>query len=749
MNASEFAERLHATKTTAGWQARCLAHEDDTASLSIAEGKAGQVLIHCHAGCTPEAVVAAMGLKWADLFPDKPKRNGEKRRFVETYPYTDETGDLLFEVVRYAPKDFLQRRPDGRGGWLWKLGDTRRVLFRLRDVLLAKADGHPILLAEGEKDVLALVEHGFCSSCNSGGAESKPDGTKWLASYNETLRRADVAIVADKDGPGRRHAQIVAGHLYPVAHSVRVLELPDVADKPVKDAADFFAAGGTALQLGELVSSTPAWTPPAAPVASDSEHHAAGDPVESARAGNPYALSDLGNAERLVFYHGENLCWDTARKAWRKWDGARWAIDSCLDVQRRAADSARKIRLEAAAVPASGGSRDDPAKRLFSWALSSESRDKMAAAIEVSKSRPGIAVEANAFDADPWKLNVLNGVIDLKTGELLPHDKSARMTKLVSVEYLPGHQDERWLKFLHDVTGADEDQQSFLQLAAGYTLTGDVSEENLFLVYGPTAGGKSTFLEALRAALGDYSRAIQPDLLVKQRNPRSGGNASPELAALAGARLAVGSEMEQGREIAEALVKNLTGGEAITARHLFAELFDYHPQFKLWLALNHCPRVSADDDAIWRRILRIGFDYTIPPERRDKTLKPYLRDPTGGAPAVLAWAVEGCLRWQREGLAIPDKVSKSTSAYRQESDPLALFLEDCLAFTESTWAPWYDIWAAYQAHSNELGTDQRFRVAPRRLQEKLRARGCVSDKRHEGRGWINVSIRSAWQGRNP
>ena len=263
MKANQFLERLQGVKKSgAGWQAKCPGHDDRNASLSIREGDGGKVLIHCHAGCTAEAVAAAAGVRMVDLFPDaRPASNG-KGKIVAEYDYRDESGTLLFQVCRFEPKDFRQRKPDGKGGWLWKLGDCRRVLFRLPEITRAIQRGNFVFVCEGEKDCLAMAKHGMEATCNAGGAESKPDGSKWLASYNGTLRGADVAIIADKDTPGRLHAQIVAGHLRPVAKSVRVLELPDVNGKPVKDAADFFDAGGTAEQIGELVDSAPDWTPP-------------------------------------------------------------------------------------------------------------------------------------------------------------------------------------------------------------------------------------------------------------------------------------------------------------------------------------------------------------------------------------------------------------------------------------------------------------------------------------------------------
>ena len=237
------------------FSARCPAHDDKRASLSVSEGDDGRVLAHCHAGCATEAVCAALGVALADLFPTK--ANGTARRIAATYDYQDASGNLLFQVVRFDPKDFRQRRPDqgAPGGWTWKTNGVRRVLFRLPALLQAVAAGKTICLAEGEKDVLALAEHGFAASCNPGGAG------KWADSYSAALKGANVVIVADKDSPGRAHAQLVAGKLHGVAARVRVVELPDLDGKPVKDTADFFTAGGTAEQLRSIAGATPDWVP--------------------------------------------------------------------------------------------------------------------------------------------------------------------------------------------------------------------------------------------------------------------------------------------------------------------------------------------------------------------------------------------------------------------------------------------------------------------------------------------------------
>ena len=748
MTAAEIAARLNAKKSGKGWMARCPAHDDHTPSLSITEGDGGRVLLCCHAGCTYEQIIAAAGIEQKDLAPAtlsaKREKSDKLGRIAEVYDYTDAAGKLLFQVCRYDPKNFRQRRPDPYrpGDFINNMEGNERVLYRLPDVLKQVHAEGDVFIAEGEKDCNALVGLGLCATCNPGGAG------KWLPQYTATLTGAYVYIIAHKDKAGRNHAALVKRELTGKAAAVRVIELPDRNGKPVNDAHDWIAADGNADHLAEIIRTAPEWMPPGTISAVGAANTPPLDPVTAAQAATPYAMTDLGNAERLCAWHGDAIRWDVARRMWRAWDGRRWAVDSALCVNALAADTARKIRQEAAAAPSNNGNGRDLGRDLFAHAVKSESRDRLAAMLEVAKSRPGIAVAADALDVDPWALNVLNGTLDLRTGALRPHNRADLLTKLAPVEYRPGCRCERLERFLSDATGGDMDVVAFLQVIAGYTLTGLTIEEILLLIFGPEASGKTTFLEALRAAMGDYARTIQADLLTRQRESRGGGGASPELAALAGARLAAGSEMEQGREIAEALAKNLTGGESITARHLYAELFDFRPQFKLWLALNHCPKVSADDGAIWRRILRIGFEHTVPPERRDKTLKPYLRDPAGGAPAVLAWAVEGCLRWQREGLNVPEAVKHSTAAYRQESDPLAAFMEDCLRFTPAAWAPWADIWAAYAEHATENGTGERYRVAPKRLQERLRAHECKSERRYSGRGWAGVEIQEGWQSGN-
>lgn len=257
-------------RTANGWDARCPVHDDDVPSLGIAVGKDGAVLLKCRSqGCSAEAICRALGLTLRDLFPS---RNGrQSRTIVATYDYLDCDGKLLYQVVRFVPKDFRQRRPDGRGGWAWTLGDVQRVLYRLPQVIEAVREGLTVYVVEGEKDVHALATLGFVATTNAMGAG------KWRSEYNATLRGADVVILPDNDKPGRDHAQQVARALAPEAGSVKVVALPGLLAKG--DVSDWIASGGTREELLRLVGAASVWTPVAEKLHEDEPDKPAFAPV--------------------------------------------------------------------------------------------------------------------------------------------------------------------------------------------------------------------------------------------------------------------------------------------------------------------------------------------------------------------------------------------------------------------------------------------------------------------------------------
>jgi len=407
----------------------------------------------------------------------------------------------------------------------------------------------------------------------------------------------------------------------------------------------------------------------------------------------PEHFTDLGNTYRLIRQYGGDLRHVTGW-GWLTWDGRRWQRDDkpaylaaksvALGLYGDAQDlmGQAKKHLEAAQRAAElGDARAEAiaqdrmkelqsrAAALASWAKASQSRGKIEAAVKLAESEPAVSALSEDFDGDPWLLSCENGTLDLRTGELRPHARQDLLTRLAPVAYDPAAICPTWDAFLTHIMGGNAEMIGFLQRAVGYSLTGSVQEQCLFFPYGGGANGKSTFLKAILSMLGrDYAKQAAPDLLTvgQDRHPT-------ELADLAGVRFVASIEVAEGKRLAEALVKQLTGGDPVKARLMRQDFFQFDPAFKIWLAANHKPVVKGTDFAIWRRVKLIPFTVTIPEAEQDKRLGDKLQ---AELPGILAWAVRGCLAWQRDGLGVPETVTAATEAYRAESDELAGFLEE-------------------------------------------------------------------------
>jgi putative DNA primase/helicase len=253
----------------------------------------------------------------------------------------------------------------------------------------------------------------------------------------------------------------------------------------------------------------------------------------------------------------------------------------------------------------------------------------------------------------------------------LPHDRAHHLTKVAPVAYDPEAPCPQWRAFLARVMGDHEELVHYLQRVFGYALTGETGEQCFFVLHGKGANGKSTLLDILLRLLGDYARPTESRTLLTRSNSDGVRN---DLAALFGLRAVTSSEVPRGAKFDEAMVKQLTGQDKITARFLFQEYFDYVPQFKLFLAVNHKPLIQGADEGIWRRVRLIPFEVVIPVQERDRQLPAKLRTEL---PGIFAWAVEGCRRWQEEGLSAPPAVVNATQSYRTESDVFGEFLATC------------------------------------------------------------------------
>lgn len=376
-------------------------------------------------------------------------------------------------------------------------------------------------------------------------------------------------------------------------------------------------------------------------------------------------LTDLGNAERFADQHRADVRYAFGWDAWLGWDGRRWLRDSAEESVCRAKLTVRSIYREAEQAADSRY-----AAELAKHAQKSESEGRIRALLSLARSEAGVPVLPESLDADAWVLNVANGVLDLRSGALNPHDRLALHTKLCPTEYAVDAPCTAWDVFLERVI-PDPELRGFLQRAVGYSLTGDTREQCLFVLHGLGSNGKSTFLDTVRELLGDYAEQTRPETFQIRKDDQ----ASNDIARLKGARLVAASETESGARLAESLVKQMTGGEPLTARFLHREFFTFRPSFKVFLATNHKPVIRGTDHAIWRRVKLIPWDVTIPVEERDQSLPTRLR---AELPGILAWAVRGCLEWQRGGLRVPAAVDNATAEYREEMDRLGgFFLEQC------------------------------------------------------------------------
>ncbi len=705
MNAVQLAERISATQRGHEFSGRCPAHDDAHASLSFRDADA-RILVTCHAGCSFAAIVESLGLTAADFYHDHDHHNSNgPRRIVATYDYVDENGTLLYQAVRFDPKNFRQRCPDGNGGWVWKLGGVRRVVYRLPDL-----QGQPVAyIVEGEKDVERLNGLGLVATTNSGGAG------KWTDGFTLQLRQAgveQVCILPDNDEPGESHAQQVKDSCCFAGLAVKIIRLPGWPprrEKHGEDITDWLGGGHTLEELLAAVEATPLLTsdpplnaPTPQPLPTEPPHH-----------------TDSGNARRLVAQYRADLHYCFPWKTWLVWDEYRWANDETGDVCRRAKQTVAWMYAEAATIQ-----KEKAREALAIHALRSESDAHLKAMISVARSEDGIPVLPTHLDRDPWLLTVRNGTLDLRHGILRPHQREDLITKLVPVEYDATASCMAWEMFLADLFPDQPQVITFLQKAVGYSLTGDTRERCLFFLYGTGANGKTTFMRTIQEIMGDYAKQAAPDLFLS----KYGQEHPTGLADLAGSRFVTCTEADEGKRLAEALVKQLTGGDKMKARRMHQDFWEYQPTHKIWLAANHKPHIRGTDHAIWSRIRLIPFTITFHSADSDDTPKQDLAMSgklRAELPGILRWAVDGCLLWQHEGLDPPEEVKIATKEYRHESDLAARFLEECCQEQPGETVTAKALWEAYEKWCEDHGERKTNRTD---LGRRLAERGFISGR---------------------
>ncbi len=642
-----------------------------------------------------------------------------KPQIVATYDYTNADGELLFQVVRFDPKDFRQRAPDGNGGWDWKTQGVQRVLYRLPEVMAAVAAGRTIYIVEGEKAVHAIEALGLVGTCSPGGAG------KWRREYGGPLAGADVVILPDNDPqatdpdgaprqhpdgrpvlPGQDHATDVTKHLRGIAGKVRVVPLPGL---PIKgDVADWIAAGGTAAELEDIAAGVTAF-------ATTSKPKPAPVPIASL---NGHDLTEDGIALAFAAAHQDTLRYDHTRGAWFQWTGKAWRQDET----KIAFSWSRRICRQLAKA---AGVEDSK--------LTSLAKAATAAAVErFAQSDPALAVTSTIWDRDTFLLGTPGGTMDLRTGYLRDPIPEDHITKLTAVKPSVMPECPQWLAFLDQVTANDPQLIRFLKQWCGYCLTGDTREHALLFAHGPGGNGKGVFLNTVSGIMGDYARNAAMDTFVASASDKH----PTDLAMLRGARLVTASETEEGRAWAEARIKAMTGGDTITARFMRQDFFEYTPQFKLTIIGNHKPVLKNVDDAARRRFNVIPFLYK--PPAKDLQLETKLR---AEWPGILRWMIEGCLDWLKNGLVRPEVVLAATAEYFSEQDTVHQWVEELCTVGKGqydTLAILFKSWSEYAlANGEKPGTTKWFSQTLARL-------GCEAVKNtpgnHGKRGFTGIGV---------
>jgi putative DNA primase/helicase len=440
-----------------------------------------------------------------------------------------------------------------------------------------------------------------------------------------------------------------------------------------------------------------------------------GDPADEQHRGQLRLAERLVDRERLGLRHVHGV-------GWHLWDGSRWARDLNGGALRRAV---AVVKAAYSDLPDLGR---DAQKELLADIHKCESSAGLEGVLSLAGNLLPLAVSVDQLDADPFLFNTPTGTLDLRTGQLRPHDPADLLTKLAGCGFDVGARSETFERFLTDVL-PDPEMRAFVGRAFGHALEGRVTEHVLPILTGTGANGKSTLINAVEASFGDYAIAAEPDLLVDRGSVHTTGQAD-----LLGVRLAICSETDAGRRLAAATVKRLTGGDKIRARRMRQDNIEFEASHTVVMVTNHKPQVAGDDPALWRRLRIVPFDVVI--AKPDSSLGDRI---LLELPAVLAWMVRGHSDWQQTGLAEPAQVLAATADYRAASDALGRFLDECCMTSAQavvkarelfgTWSSW--------CHTNgeEAGTEKAF-------SEAMTSRGFEKVRRGTGVTYLGIGLYS-------
>lgn len=428
--------------------------------------------------------------------------------------------------------------------------------------------------------------------------------------------------------------------------------------------------------------------------------------------------TDIGNAERLIHQFGNLIRYNDETSRWFIWDGKRWKPDALLDIEVKAIATVRDIYKDAAQAKDA-----DTRKEIAKWGIRSETRARISAMIDMARSFVPILMED--LDTDPMLVNLGNGTFNFSTGELQPHRQEDRITKLIDINYDPEAKCPKWMEFLNLITAKNEALKKFIQVAAGYSLTGRTDEHVFFTLHGEGNNGKTTLTETLRRVGADYAHRTNVESLMLHH--RAGTGPSPYIAGLAGKRFVVGSEIQKDKRLNEALVRDLTGGDTLTADFKHQNPFTFRATHKIWLFGNHLPKITDTTVGMWRRVRIIPFLVTIPPEI-DKPMEIVMNEFEAEREGILAWLIEGGLKWVKHGLPSVDLINEATDHYKQEQDIFEQFLDECCERHPDFSIDRNELFKAMRDWANENNENYLIRQSKTWLTYQLKPKGILLDK---------------------
>jgi len=648
-----FLEKLNNVKQTGPeqWQARCPAHSDNINSLSISRGD-NKINFHCHASCTGEEILNSMGLSWKDIYFDNGRKNN-KKEIVATYDYRDKNGKLLYQVVRFKPKTFRQRRPAG-DGFKWGIGNKTRVLYKLEQVIEAVKNDKVVFIVEGEKDVDNLNKLELTATCNAMGAG------KWDPNYTQTLKEARVVIIPDNDRPGKDHAETIAHKLQGKAKSIKILSLPRLKKK--EDVTDWINAGGTKDKLIKLVKNCPTYKP-------DSQQKIRKRQFEDFLP-SPIAQEIIKQqketgklwryvAEKELFYLYDNTGY------WRSTDSQYLK---------------KVIR-----------------KALYKYNSKWDKRHNVKEVIEAMKDLLLDPKNNKLFNAgyktNTVNINVKNGMLDWKNNKLKQHNYKYYSQFQLPIKYNPEKDCPKWRQTLKQWI-PEEEARYFLQEFTGYCLIPDTSFHKAVILHGSGSNGKSTFLKVLVALFGENNLSSIPLHRLSERF---------ETANIQDKLINICPDIDPTYLKETGIIKTMIAGEKLRGEYKYGASFDFKPVVRLIFSANEIPKARDKTEAWYRRFEIVKFPNTF--RKTDPGFDPYLEDKLKKElSGILNWSIEGLRRLKdKRNFTESELIKEAKEEYERGNDTVIAFLEDMIEYPEDNYELCQNVYKEYQNYCEEAG----------------------------------------------